>query len=284
MPTAHLVDRGVVSAAGEDVATLLQGLLTCDVAGLAPGAAVAGALLTPQGKILFDFQLLRLPEAQGDGFLFDVAAASVADFIRRLNFYRLRASAVFTDRSQELAVAAGWGADAAPLPGLVWTDARHPGLGQRCIAPRDAVAALPDAGADAYRAWRIAAAVAECGADFAAGDVFPHEAGLDQFGAVSFGKGCYVGQEVVSRMQHRGTARARMMAARLPADAAAAPGDAVMAGEKRVGEIRAVSGEAAIALVRLDRAAEAKAGGLALTVNGAPLQLARPAWASFDAP
>lgn len=281
MPTAHLADRGVVSATGEAAATLLQGLLTCEVASLEPGQAAAGALLTPQGKILFDFQLVRAPGDAG-GFLFDIAASSTADFVKRLNFYKLRAQVTVSDRSSELAVAASWGDDAEPLPDICWTDPRLPALGKRCIAPRAAVAALPDAGLEAYRSHRILHAVPEGGADYDFGQVFPHEACLDQFQAVAFAKGCYVGQEVVSRMQHRGTARTRMVAAALPRGAAVARGDDIMAGDRRVGDIRAVAGEAAIAMVRLDRAAEAKAEGRSLTVNGAPLTLSRPAWASFS--
>lgn len=287
MPVAHLTDRGVVSVTGDEAAGLLQGLVTCDVEHLQPGEASAGALLAPQGKILFDFTVVRAPEASGGGFLFDVAAASAADLAKRLNFYKLRAKVVVSNRSDELAVAAQWHEDGQafpgqPLPGLVWTDPRLSDLGQRAIAPVAAIAAASDASLTAWHTHRIGLAIPEGSADYAFGEVFPHEADLDQIGAVAFSKGCYVGQEVVSRMHHRGTARTRMVAARLPDGQAAAPGDDIMAGDKRVGDIRARAGANAIAMVRLDKVADAASAGLTLTVNGAPVELAKPAWASFE--
>ena len=292
MPVAHLSDRGVVSVTGADAASLLQGLVTCDIDRLQPGEASLGALLTPQGKILFDFLIVHapagtLPGLENGGFLLDVAAASAADLAKRLNFYKLRAKVVVSNHGDDFAVAVRWNDEGPQLPGLVWVDPRLGALGQRAVAPAAAVAGTADADANAahmaaWRAHRIALAVPEGGADYAFGDVFPHEADLDQLGAVAFDKGCYIGQEVVSRMHHRGTARTRMVAARLEADAAASQGDEIMAGEKRLGDIRARAGAHAIAMVRLDRYADALANNVTPTVGGAPVTLTRPAWATFD--
>lgn len=282
MPVAKLTDRSVVSVTGEDAATLLQGLVTCHVGDLQPGEASAGALLTPQGKILFDFIVVRASDEFGGGFLFDVTAASAADLAKRLNFYKLRAKVVVANRSEDLAVAARWQDDGAHLPGLVWTDPRLADLGQRAIAPIARFDAIEDAGPAAYRHHRIGLAIPEGGADYAFGQVFPHEADLDQIGAVDFNKGCYVGQEVVSRMHHRGTARTRMLAAQLSPDAVANPDDNIMAGDKRIGDIRARSGDRAIAMVRLDKLADALEAGQAPSVNGAAVSLHEPAWAHFD--
>ena len=292
MPVAHLSDRGVVSVTGADAAGLLQGLVTCDIDHLQPGDASLGALLTPQGKILFDFLVVHaptgnLPGLDEGGFLFDVAAASAADLAKRLNFYKLRAKVVVADRSGDFAIAVRWSDDGPQLPGLAWTDPRLAALGQRAIAPAAAMAGIADVDANtahmaAWRAHRIALAVPEGGADYACGEVFPHEADLDQLGGVAFDKGCYVGQEVVSRMHHRGTARTRMVAARLEEAAAVSQGDDIMAGEKRIGDIRARAGAGAIAMVRLDRYADALADNVTPTVGGAPVALTRPTWASFD--
>lgn len=291
MPVAHLSDRGVVSVTGADAMSLLQGLVTCDIDHLKPGDASLGALLTPQGKILFDFIVTpapagSLPGLDEDGFLFDVAAASAADLAKRLNFYKLRAKVAVTNRSDDFAVAARWNDEGAQLPGLALADPRLPALGQRAIAPAAAMAGLDgidaNAGHLAWRAHRIALAVPEGGADYAFGEVFPHEADLDQLGAIAFDKGCYVGQEVVSRMHHRGTARTRMVAARLDEGVVVSRGDDIMAGDKRIGDIRASAGASAIAMVRLDRYADALAAGVTPQVNGAQVALARPAWATFD--
>lgn len=307
MPVARLSDRGIVSVNGPDAATLLQGLVTCDIDHLQPGGASLASLLTPQGKILFEFLIVRAPDT-GDGavvlpgleeggFLLDVHAESAAALAKRLNFYKLRAKVVVSDRSADLAVAVRWNddVDAAseqplpdPLPGLVFTDPRLAALGQRAITPANDIdatiqgLATEQSSQDAWRAHRIALAVPEGGSDYAFGEAFPHEADLDQLGGVAFDKGCYVGQEVVSRMHHRGTARTRMVAARLPEGSAAAQGDDVMAGEKRIGDIRARAGQHAIALVRIDRIADALADGAPITVLGAPVALTRPAWATFD--
>ncbi|WP_099900809.1 YgfZ/GcvT domain-containing protein, partial [Methylobacterium frigidaeris] len=201
MPLALLPDRTVVAVTGADASSFLQGLLTCNVETLPEGEARLGALLSPQGKILFDFLVSRAP----DGFRLDVARDRVTDLVKRLTLYRLRAQV--TIEVLPLAVVAGWGAE-APSPAL--RDGRLADLGWRLYLPEDEAPAT-DADAAAYAAHRIGLGVPEGGTDFALGDAFPHEALMDQLGGVDFKKGCYVGQEVVSRMQHRGTARTRIV-------------------------------------------------------------------------
>jgi folate-binding protein YgfZ len=263
---AVLDDRGVLRVAGEDAASFLQGLLTNDVVDLPVGAARYAALLSPQGKILFDFLVLRIPAESGAAFLIDGPAAQLAELARRLGFYRLRAKVVIADESAAHTVAAFWGA-APPEPpgGFLYVDPRDPRLGWRVILPRGVAAA--DGGVAAYEAHRIRLGVPRGGVDFAYADTFPHDANLDLLHGVDFDKGCYVGQEVVSRMRHRGTSRKRIV--RLALDAAApAPGATVLAGETPVGTLGSAADGLALALLRLDRVEDASAAGGGLTAGG----------------
>ncbi|MDP4025455.1 folate-binding protein YgfZ [Methylobacterium sp. NEAU 140] len=277
MPIALLPDRALVTVTGPDAPALLQGVLTCNVETLGPGEARLGALLTPQGKIFFDFLISRIP----DGFRLDTAADRAADLAKRLSLYRLRAKAEIA-AEPTVAVAVAWdGASPAAETDRV-ADARHPDLGARLYAAEGAFSA--DASEAAYHAHRIALAIPEGGRDYAFGDAFPHEALVDQLGGVDFRKGCYVGQEVVSRMQHRGTARTRILAAAYPEGAAAAPGSEVSAGGKTLGTTGSAAGARGLVTLRLDRLGDALAAGEPLRADGRLLGVARPAYATFAMP
>jgi len=270
---AQLEDRGVVSVSGADAPGFLQGLLTNDVERLAPGEARYAALLTPQGKILFDMIVVR---AQGDepSYLIDCAAAQAADLAKRLGFYKLRAKIAIADESANRAVAAFWGDELPSInEGLVYADPRDPRLGSRAIVAREVAAAIGSERLGEYEALRIAVGAPKGGLDFAYGDAFPHDANFDLLQGVDFDKGCYVGQEVVSRMQHRGTARKRVARVKL-AGPAPAPGTPVLDRELAVGALGSSSGGEALALLRLDRAEEAKAAGRTLSAGGVGLALA----------
>lgn len=260
---------------GPDACALLQGLVTCEIDTLAPGAAAHGALLTPQGKLLFDAIIHRLDD---ETFLFDTTAELAGDFHKRLMFYRLRAN-VTLEIDTNLAVVAwprGDGPDSAPA------DPRLAALGGRGVMPA-ADAALLDDGSAAYRAHRIALGVAELGADFASGEVFPHEANLDQLAGIDFAKGCYVGQEVVSRMQHRGTARKRFVPVRFSGTTLAVGTD-ITAGGKTIGAMGSSLDGRGLALIRLDRLDSAVATGAAMTADGVELHPEQPGWADFAVP
>ncbi len=272
---ARLADRGVVDVRGADARDFLQNLVTNNVDALQSGSASYGALLTPQGKIQFDFII----SAAGDAFLFDLPRAAAADFAKRLGFYRLRAKVEIADRSESDDVVAAWG---GAMPAGFIADPRLAELGFRAIVPAGTSPAAGDeAGPAAYVAHRIAFGVPEPGADFAYGEAFPHDADLDQLHGVDFTKGCFVGQEVVSRMQHRGTARRRIVQLR---GAGLRSGAEVVAGGQAIGTIGSVAGDLGLAMLRLDRAQEAIAAGEALTANGQTVTMVIPAWAHFAMP
>ncbi len=272
---AHLEDRGVIAVGGEDAAGFLQGLLTNDVERLEESEACYAGLLSPQGKILFDMLVVRAPSEAGAPFLIDCAAGQAADLARRLGFYKLRAKVAVADESAERAVVAFWGEKAPDeQPGSVfYVDPRDLRLGWRAIMPRNSALQIGDEHAPTYEALRIGAGIPKGGVDFVYGDAFPHDANFDLLHGLDFDKGCYVGQEVVSRMKHRGTARKRVARVKMLADPMA-PGTPVLDGALAVGTLGSSCGREALAMLRLDRVEDAKAAGRELTAGGVGLALA----------
>jgi len=289
MKAALLPDRGVVKVLGDDARHFLNGLLTADIGRVAPGHARFAALLTPQGKIVVDCLVAEAPAADGGGFFLDCPRSLAAAFATKLNFYKLRAKVMVEDLSETLGVLALWEQAKPTSYGLCYADPRFPALGLRTIVPphlaeratAEIGAVLVDAAA--YEAHRITLGIPRGGLDFTYGDAFPHETDMDQLGGVDFDKGCYVGQEVVSRMEHRGTARTRTVAVDVDGPAPNA-GAAVTAGDKTIGTLGSSAPGHAIALLRLDRASEAVSAGVPLTAGGATLRIVGPAWAHFPMP
>lgn len=293
MPTVHLRDRALVAVEGADAETFLQNIITTDLASLASGEARASALLSPQGKILFDFLVARAGET---GFVLDCRAALADDFVRRLGLYRLRAKAVISKRDQAL-VAVSWRQDAgaSQSDSAISREASSTSTIDSGVSdtrfPKSAMVVrrhgLPLAAENAseaeWHALRVEHGVAESGFDYAAGDAFPHDVLLDQNDGVGFRKGCYIGQEVVSRMQHRGTARRRVLIAGA-ARPLPAPGTPVADGSRAVGALGTVVGYRGLAMVRIDRVKEALDGGRPLTAAGVPLTLTIPPHATFTFP
>jgi len=293
MKAALLPDRGVVKVAGDGARNFLHGLVTADIFKLTPGTARFCALLTPQGKIIADFIVAEAPAAPSGGsdggFFLDIPRALGGTLVNRLNLYKLRAKVLVEDLSETLGVLAAWDGTGSTQFGLCYADPRLPALGLRLMIPAHRAAeaavelgaALVDA--SAYEAHRIALGVPRGGLDFAYGDAFPHEADMDQLGGVDFTKGCYVGQEVVSRVEHRGTARTRAVPLRYDG-AAPEVGAAVTAGDRQLGTIGSAAHGHAVALLRLDRVDEALAQGEKLSAGAVPIQLVKPDWARFPFP
>jgi len=289
MKAALLPDRGVVKVAGDGARSFLHGLVTADILELAPGTARFCALLTPQGKIIADFIVTEAPAKDGGGFFLDVPRALCGVLVGKLNIYKLRAKVIVEDVSAVLGVLAAWDGNGTTGHSLSYADPRLHALGQRMMLPPHlAAAAAAELGADfvdagQYEAHRIALGVPQGGLDFSYGDAFPHETDMDQLGGVDFTKGCYVGQEVVSRMEHRGTARSRAVPVRYDGTAPAA-GAAVTAGDRQVGTMGSAAAGRAVALLRLDRVAEAMSRGEPLFSGGVPIHLVKPDWARFAFP
>lgn len=271
--------RAVLRVSGPDAQSFLQGILTQDVETLAPGEAAFSALLTPQGKILFDFILV----ADGEGFLLDCDRAGAEGLAKRLTLYRLRANVTIA-REEDFAVAAWWDGAAPPHGGeeaISVPDPRLAALGRRIIGKAESVAALAGGGAAAgeaaYDAHRIGHGVPEFGKDFASDEVFLLDVGYDALHGVSYKKGCFVGQEVTSRMKRKGDIRKRTL--KLVFDGAPPEkGAAVRAGDSTLGEVLSGGEGAALALIRLDRLAAARTSGARLEAAGKPVQIVFPDW------
>ncbi|MBO0663705.1 folate-binding protein [Jiella sp. MQZ9-1] len=271
---AALPDRALLTLTGPEASDFLQGLVTADVTAVTADSVAPAALLTPQGKVMFEFLLSRID----DGFRLDCPAMTRAELKKRLTLYRLRRKIEIAE--SEVPVFALWGEEAIdPVEAL--TDRRF-ATGAVARVYGRAPSGLAEASAEAFRALRISAGVAELLADYPPSEVFPHDVLMDFSGAVSFKKGCYVGQEVVSRMQHRRTARRRLML--VTGDAPLMANTAVKAGDKSIGELVSVVDAAGLALVRIDKLANAAARGEAITAEGEPIALAIPAYAGYVLP
>jgi tRNA-modifying protein YgfZ len=246
---------------GEGALAFLHNLLTAD---LTEGHAVYAALLTPQGKILHDVFVVP----QRDHVWIDVARAQSGDLLKRLLMYRLRAKLEIVP-CDDKAVAVFPQAD---VPGVSYLDPRHKDMGCRAIVDAGTVAE-----GTGYDTRRLAVGLADSDADIGSGALFVHEANLDLLGAVSFSKGCYVGQEVVSRTHHRGSTRSRILPVRI--DGAAMPGQDIMSGDQRVGEMLSTLGQQGLALLNLQRLTDASSQ---LTSGDAVLKVRKPDWMELD--
>lgn len=286
MPTVVLSARAFVTVSDPDAEHLLQSIVTTDLSALPEGVAKPGALLTPQGKILFDFLIGR---SGADGFVLECRGEIADDFMRRLMLYKLRAKVQISKRDETLAMVS-WGPDSASSqPGSTTSetdstalrDARFPEALR--VTRRPAARVEADTDISGWTGLRIAHGVAESGSDYALSDAFPHDVLFDQNGGVGLRKGCYVGQEVVSRMHHRGTARRRVLIAEAGADLPAA-GTPVLAQGRPAGALGSVHGSKGLALVRIDKVKAAMDAGEPVTAGDVALTLSIPPGMGFTFP
>ena len=286
-----LTNRAVVAIGGTEARRFLDRLLTNSLSQVTPERACHAALLTPQGKMVAEAVIVELPAEEGGGFLLDVTRPQAEELARKLAFYRLRADVTVADIGEEAAVAALWGEGAPGKLAHAVADPRLAALGFRALLDREAAEdVLVEAGATLvderdYHRHRIALGVPEPGLDYVLAETFPHEADLDQLAGIDFKKGCFIGQEVVARMQHRGTARTRVVPVEaVGGDVLAEGGLPVLAGDKMVGAMGSSVEGRGLALLRLDKVADALAEGLTLTAGGIRLRPVKPAWATFPFP
>jgi folate-binding protein YgfZ len=259
--SARLAARALVRVEGQDWRGFLQGLLTQDVESLESGELRFAALLTPQGRLLFDLFLLGL----GDGALIDVETGQRASLIHRLSIYRLRAKVGIAEA--EGGVFALWGEDSADPPWIA--DPRLPALGFRAYGESPSAEMASE---DDYDTWRLSLGVPDAAQDCSPDRSYPIEADFDLLRGIDFRKGCFVGQETTSRMKRRGQIRSRMLPIAFEGPPPA-KGTEILAGQLRAGEVLSGRDGRAMALVRLDRIE-----GASLTADGRPVTIERPAW------
>ncbi|MBM3952104.1 MAG: folate-binding protein YgfZ [Rhodospirillales bacterium] len=294
---AVLEDRGVLAIEGTDARAFLQGLVSNDVNKVGASRAIYAALLTPQGKFLHDFFIAELAGA----LLLDCEKARLADLKRRLGLYKLRAQVTIADRSADLAVAALFGdgaLGALALPdqagaargfasGIAFVDPRLASAGARAIAPRESLRAgasavgFTETGADDYDKMRISLGLPDGSRDLEVERAILLENGFEELNGVDWNKGCYMGQELTARTKYRGLVRKRLMPVAIegPAPAFGAP---IRFGEADAGEMRSSRGGIGLALLRLEKVAEARAAGTPLSAGDARLIPIKPDWAKFQ--
>lgn len=254
-----LTGRGVLRIGGPEARSFLQGLVTNNV-DLADGSRlVYSALLTPQGKFLFDFFMSADP-ADKDAVLFDCDGARAGELAKRLTMYKLRAKVEIEDKSETMGVVAFWNEDGSPMadgPGL--PDPRLAAMGRRAIMARDdiegaiaAAKAVPQP-EEAWHRHRISLGIGDAGRDFEPDRTFPLEVNFAELNGIDFQKGCFVGQEVTSRTKRRGSVRKRLLPVWVEGDMPA-PDTPIKGGVREVGTLLSTDAEAgrALALLRLD--------------------------------
>lgn len=283
----HLTDRALINITGPDTEAFLQDLITNDLSQLGKTGWLYASLLTPQGKVLFDFFLTR----HDDGFYCDCARAMRDDLMKRLTFYKLRADVHLAAVEDGRGIVAIWpqpDKSAFKLPDgmIIFDDPRLLEAGLRGIISGEKLDAF--AGQNGlslvdltqYHAHRLSFGLADS-IDIGSGERFVHECNFDQLNGVSFSKGCYIGQEVVSRVEHRATARKRMIPVKLdPADYAERR--QITANDRPIGDILSHSDTHALALIRLDLAEKAQSDGVPLMAGAAVAKISIPDWANFD--
>ena len=243
---------------------------------IAPREARYAGLLSPQGKLLFDFFVVPLPEGAAAGYYFDCQKAQAAELVKRVNFHKMRAKITLADVSDTLGVAAFWGQEVPQgAEGTLFKDSRAENMGFRLIAPHATLAKFAPTQEAAYEEHRIAEGVPKGGVDFPYGDTFVHDANLDAMNGVDFKKGCYVGQEVVARVHFRKAARKRIVKVHFNGPTPA-PGSDILLGDVTIGQIGSIAGSEGLAMLRLDRVDDAKAAGVPLKVGDTSLDVTVP--------
>lgn len=276
----NLSNRALVHITGEDAEKFVQAVITTNLDKLGADELKPGALLAPQGKIMFDFLVSRIE----NGLRFDMPAGIAADFAKRMALYRLRAKAEIT-LSPESLVGVCWQNDSSSseddsIRQFGKRDTRFP---KELNVIRIYGKAGDISDESAWIALRGEFGIAEGEADFAYNDVFPHDINFDQTGGVTFPKGCFIGQEVVSRMHHRGTPRRRVLVAKsdtpLPA-----MGTAITVNGREIGTLGSSSGKIGLALARIDRVKDALDSGAAIMAGEVAINLLLPPHVAFTFP
>lgn len=264
MTTFLCKKRSLFKVSGPDAHKLLNDVFT----GTIPektGEAHWWALLSPQGKI----QAEGLISLQEEAYWLDVHEDVSPKFFKRMGMYKLRADAAILDMSDSHRV--GWAMETSD--NFADKDQRHDQLGFRIIAEKAETDSWEQSNT-AYQETRTRLGIPELGTDFASDSLFPHDIGMDLLKGVDFSKGCYVGQEVVSRMRHKANVRRRPV---IVETQGAGLGE-ILFNDKTVGQIGPVIDGGGIGIVRLDRIKDPSA----TTINGNSAKLTIPSWADYD--
>lgn len=237
----HLQNRGLLSLEGADKKSFLQAIITQDIEKLDVDTPLYAAILTPQGKYLFDFFLSQ--SSDGESIFIDCEAERTSQLIARLTMYKLRADVTITDLSNHYDI---W---AILEGGSGYPDPRHHGLGNRLIIAKGEEPQCDIAPYDTYDILRLKLGIPDASKDIELEKRPVLEANFEALNGVSFNKGCYVGQEVTARMQHRGAVRKHIYAISVVGGAPAF-GSIIYCDDKKAGHLLSANGELALALIK----------------------------------
>ncbi|CAF25933.1 YgfZ/GcvT domain-containing protein [Bartonella quintana] len=258
--------RKVIKVTGEEATDFLQSLITTDVTKIAPQEIFPGALLSPQGKVLADFLIGK----RDDDYLIDIVSSLADTLYKRLLFYKLRKKVEISQPFQEL-VTISWNNESNNFNfDSSFIDKRFP---QKEKIVRT-YGEIPFSAPDYNKNWnrlRIRYAIAESGQDYEIGKIFPHDINYDQISGLSFNKGCYIGQEIVSRMHHRHTARRRVLIVKSQHELTSE--STVEAGTKVLGHLGTCAANEALALMRIDHVKDAMNNNITFTVENTPVTI-----------
>lgn len=275
-----LPSRALFRLTGSDAAEWLQGLITNDVKRLETEGALYAALLSPQGKILFDFLVYKA----ADSLLIDCEAASLDPLMKRLSMYRLRSDVVLAAEPSLGVISSCTPLDTAlPFVELAVRDPRLEKLGYRMVGNLDLMRQEYESQGhrvgdeSVYRDYLLKLGVSNGAADFAPGKAYPLESNFEELNGVSFTKGCFIGQEIVARMKHKTVLKKRTLPFTTDGGTPA-PGSAIRAGGAKAGEILSSSGSAGLALIRLEEWRQSEAAELSLEADDVRLAVAVPDW------
>jgi len=286
---ALLPDRAVIRVSGPDRLSFLQGLVSNNIETISPEKSGYGALLSPQGKFLFDFFVYHQDE---DSLLIECERGEngerAAELFKKLRMYKLRAKAELTDVSDSYDVIAVFGKDALSslsldatpgatahmADGIKAVDPRLAAMGARVLLPKNALAEMAAIGAEesdveTYHQMRVMLGIPNGSEEMEVDKSILLESGFEELGGVDFKKGCYMGQELTARTKYRGLVRKRLLPVKIDGPAPNT-GTPIMNGDKEAGIIRSVHGEFGLALVRLERVdddADLRAGDAKVTVS-----------------
>jgi folate-binding protein YgfZ len=296
--SSHVIlhDRGLLKVSGDDAIDFLQGLVTNDVSKAAPGRALYSAMLSPQGKYLYDFFIIHM---NGE-LAIDCESGRLGEFKRKLNMYKLRSKVELTEINQAFIVSAFIGDNVAEalqlnnsegvaksfLGGIAFIDPRVTGIGGRAVIPREnAEEKLIEAGFSAgnpeeYESLRLSLGLPDGSRDMVVDKAILLENGFQELNGIDWEKGCYMGQELTARTHYRGLIKKRLMPVQIEGPLPA-PGTAVMLGDKNVGEMRSGNAERGLALIRLEQFKDVLKSGEGFSAEGTTLRPVKPEWAEF---
>lgn len=272
MNSAFLDNRGVIMVSGDDARSFLQGIITNDVMTVTHAQAIYSCFLTPQGKYLADFFMYQ----HEHGLLLDVDKAILPDLIKRMTMFKLRSKVVLEDVSDQYTIHVVWNTHVPPAVANVhiFADPREAVMGYRILGTKETVLDIEQGD---YRLWQMMNGIPNFD-DFERERTAMLEANMDHLNALSWTKGCYMGQELTARTHYRGLIKKRFLPIALPQEQSIAPNTPITRDGKTIGFVRNTYKNYALGLVQLD----ILDAGHQCEIDGMNAEIKIPQWFAHD--